>query len=138
MVKITGVEEHRKRLQRMRSPEAQKKIYQGLLVAGGLIETDAEISITRGSISGKGHVVSAPGAAPNADTRQLDTSIDTTGDPEAVKVFVTSRAPYSAALEFGTSKMAARPFMRPAARRQKKAAQEIIRKVVNRINRKKK
>ena len=102
-----------------------------LYAAGQLIEIKAEISITRGSVSGKGHVPSKPGEPPNADTRQLDTSIDTVVvGPN--RVDVVSNAPYSVPLEFGTSVMEARPFMGPATRAKHDEAVELVRRAVRR------
>ena len=98
MVKITGVDRHLNRMKRMDSVE--EVVSKALYVAGQMIEADAEISITEGSISGKGHIPSKPGEPPNADTRLLDTNIRTdvisTNPP---KVEVSSNAPYSAHLE---------------------------------------
>lgn len=114
MARVTGGDKHRARLRKMRERTPQA-VLAALYVAGQKIEIDAEISITSGSISGDGHVPSRPGEPPNADTRQLDTSIDThivAQNPPTVHII--SNAPYSAALEFGTTKMAARPFMKPA------------------------
>lgn len=85
-----------------------------MYAAGELLAVEAQISITEGAVSGKNHVPSAPGRAPNADTHHLANNIEVI-QVEPLKVLVTSRAKYSAALEFGTSKMAARPFMQPAA-----------------------
>lgn len=135
MVKITGQKAHSQRLARLTGPAMQKAVYGALFAAGNLIETEAEISITSGSVSGKDHVPSAPGEPPNADTRLLDTSIETTGNPQAMKVRVTSNAPYSLALEQGTSKMAARPFMGPAVRKMRGPATELVRKAVSRVAR---
>lgn len=113
MAKVTGLEARSARLKRMANDQATRRRMQVLYRAGQRIELDAEISITAGSISGKDHVPSQPGQPPNADTRQLDGEIETTLEG-ADQVHVTSNAPYSAALEFGTSKIAERPFMRPA------------------------
>lgn len=135
MVKITGQQKHSQRLGRLAGPQMRSAVYRALFTAGVLIETEAEISITSGSVSGKDHVPSAPGEPPNADTRLLDTSIETTGNPEQMKVRVTSNAPYSLALEQGTSKMAARPFMGPAARKMRGPATELVRKAVSRVAR---
>jgi HK97 gp10 family phage protein len=89
-----------------------------LFVGADMIRAEAFQSISRGSISGKGHVPSAPGQPPKRDTGTLQNHIESkmTGPLEAQ---VSSSAPYAAALELGTSKMAARPYMRPA--RDKKA-----------------
>lgn len=115
---------HSDRLKRMarRTPQAvARKLYQ----AGQLVELSAEQSITEGSISGAGHVPSLPGQPPNADTRFLDSNIETAiGGPGIVTV--TSNAPYSSALEFGTSKMASRPFMRPALQKNRAKIAEMV------------
>lgn len=136
MARITGAKAHSDRLAKLTSPEMNDEIFKALYAAGNRIEIAAELSITSGSISGANHVPSAPGEAPNADTRLLDTSIETTGSRGDMKVKVTSNAPYSADLELGTSKMAARPFMAPAARKERRAAVELVRKAVLRVARK--
>lgn len=132
MARITGAKAHSDRLKRMTSPEARDDIYRALFAGGQRIEIAAELSITSGSVSGKDHTPSAPGQPPNRDTGQLDGEIETTGDRARQKVFVTSNAPYSRALEEGTSKMAARPFMGPAARKERGAVTELVRKAVSR------
>lgn len=127
---ITGGKKHAARLKRMQN--SATKIVGKLYAAGQQIELDAEFSITEGSVSGSGHVASLPGQPPNADTRFLDTNIETeviTQDPPTVHI--TSKAPYSSALEFGTSKMAERPFMRPAT---EKNREEVTRKVAEAVN----
>lgn len=112
---VTGANIHRNRLRRMsRVKEASIK---ALYEAGELVRADAQASIRAGAVSGAGHVPSAPGQPPNADTHRLDTSIDVRINPSRKSVSVISLAPYSAFLEFGTSKMVERPFMRPALRR---------------------
>lgn len=137
MAKITGADKHRKRLKRMMSAETARAVTAALYTAGQRIELDAETSITAGSVSGKNHVPSAPGQPPNADTRFLDTNIDTTvAAQNPPTVHVTSHAPYSAALEFGTSKMAERPFMRPATARNKDRVARDVAEAVRRVNRK--
>lgn len=136
MAKITGAKAHSDRLKRMTSPEAREGIYKALFAGGQRIEIAAELSITSGSVSGANHVPSLPGEPPNRDTGQLDGDIETTGNRTQQKVWVTSNAPYSRALEEGTSKMAARPFMGPAARKERGAVTELVRKAVSRAIRK--
>lgn len=120
---------HSQRLRKM-VREAAPATARALYSAGQLIELDAERSITAGSVSGANHVPSAPGQPPNADTRFLDSNIETEiGGPGLVTV--TSKANYSAALEFGTSKMAARPFMRPATERNRAKVVELVGDAVN-------
>ena len=130
MVKIKD-SGHAVRLGRMRSPAAKSLTERALYAAGQAIEIHAEVGITTGSISGSGHVASAPGEFPNADSRLLDTSIHTVVvGPNRVNV--ESTAPYSVALEFGTSRMAARPFMKPSANAKRQEAQELIAEAVRR------
>ena len=64
------------------------------------------------------------------DTGHLKNHIEVT-QPGPLRVLVTSNAKYSAALEFGTSKMAARPFMNPAARAKRTEVTMIVRKAVD-------
>jgi HK97 gp10 family phage protein len=98
-------------------------------LAGAVIEEAADAvraeafqSISRGSVSGAGHVPSKPGEPPNRNegTLQAGLSAKRTG---LLSAEVRAEAAHSAPLEFGTSKMAARPFMRPA--RDKEAAGAI-------------
>lgn len=132
-VALKGAAAHANRLRRMRNGAAGA-VARNLYLAGQEIELEAERSITEGSISGKNHVPSVPGEAPNADTRRLDTSIDTTLESRSPPtVHVTSNAPYSEALEFGTSKMVERPFMRPAARKKAHRVTELVGQAVRTV-----
>ena len=90
-------------------------ISQILFVAAGLIETEARLSITQGSVSGKDHVPSKPGEPPNRDTGVLDGSIEAKLTSPTTAEVVAS-APYAAALEYGTKDgtLEERPYMRPA------------------------
>lgn len=129
MAKITGAKSHSDRLLKMRN--SAREIVAALYSAGQDIELDAERSITEGSVSGKGHVPSLPGQPPNADTRHLDTNIETTIEAQnPPTVHVTSHAEYSAVLEFGSSKMAERPFMRPATEKNRR---NIVEKVTSAV-----
>lgn len=111
-----GSKIHRARLARMRR-WATNDVTKALAAGGELVRADAQKSIRDGAVSGVGHIPSQPGQPPNADTHRLDTSIDVVVNKSNKSVSVISRAPYSAYLEFGTSKMVERPFMRPALRR---------------------
>lgn len=120
---------HSDRLKRMAARTPQE-VARALYSAGQLIELDAERSITSGAVSGKNHIPSNPGQPPNADTHFLDSNIETEiGGPGLVTV--TSKANYSAALEYGTSRMAARPFMRPAVERNRKKVVQMVGDAVN-------
>jgi HK97 gp10 family phage protein len=132
VVKIVGKQVVNARLQRLAGAEAVAEVGKALFVAGNLIQTTAQNSITAGSISGKGHVPSRPGEPPNADTHALDRQIET----EMVgplKVRVTSKDPKSLYLEKGTSRMAARPFMYPAVAKRRDEVTKLVRDAVNRV-----
>lgn len=126
MAELSGAEKHLKRLKQA-VEKNPRLILQALYVAGQEIEIEAERSITNGSISGAGHIPSLPGQPPNADTRFLDTHIETTiQNQNPPLVHVTSQAGYSAFLEFGTSKMAERPFMRPALAKKRARLGQLV------------
>lgn len=108
---MTGKDAHLARLRGLSQAEfAANKV---VVVGADMIRAEAFRSISAGSISGKSHVPSAPGEPPNRDTGVLQAHIET-ANPEPLTATVTSSAPYAAALEYGTSRMAARPYMRPA------------------------
>lgn len=122
---LKGARAHIRRLNALASAAAERDIGKALFAGGELIQTHAQRSITAGAVSGKGHVPSRPGEPPNQDTGVLANSIETT-QPSTLRVLVTSNAGYSAALEFGTSKMAARPFMRPARDAKRKEVKTLV------------
>jgi HK97 gp10 family phage protein len=133
MVRIAGVVNVKARIRAINGPEAIQEIGKALFIAADNIKQSAQHSITEGSISGKGHVVSVPGMPPNADTHNLDRQIESEL-VQPLKAVVSSNARYSAALEFGTSRMAARPFMLPAAQRERPTVQALVTRALNRVN----
>ena len=113
------------------------------VVKGGaqLIRGEAIKSIQSGAKSGivyekynprRTHRASAPGQAPASDTGNLVSKITVRQDGQN-KTNVESNAHYSAFLEYGTSKMEARPFMLPAFEKSKKP---IVMAVFNRVKKK--
>lgn len=132
MPKVTGGKGHTDRLNRMTSPDAIAGVGRALFAGGQILETHAARSITEGSVSGKGHVPSRPGEPPTNDTGVLARNIETV-QVEPLKVEVSSNAPYAAALEYGTSKMAERPYMRPATAATKGEITALVRKAVDHI-----
>ena len=91
--------------------------------AGNLVRNTAVNSINQGAKSGvvyekynprRTHKASAAGEPPATDTGFLVSNIFLNVDTDGLGASVESRADYSSFLEFGTSKMAARPFMQPA------------------------
>jgi HK97 gp10 family phage protein len=122
---MRGSREHIRRLKRLQGPEMVRFVGAALFEGGEAIQTEAQRLITTGSVSGKGHVPSLPGEPPNQDSGVLANNIETT-QPEPLKVVVGSYAPYASPLEFGTSQMAARPYMVPARNNKRR---EVVDKV---------
>ncbi len=91
-----------------------------LLRAGLVVELEAKKSMRRGAVRGKGKdrwmESSLPGDPPHVRTGTLRSSITTALRRAGREVIIgpTRIAHYGEYLEFGTSKMAARPFMGPA------------------------
>lgn len=131
-MKIKGADSHIKRLKRLSGAAMTREVGKAIYAAADMHAVDAALSITTGAVSGKNHVASAPGNPPSADTHQLDRSIhaEKTGQLTAKSV---ADAPYAVDLEKGTSKVAERPFMRPAAQRVKPKAVELVREAVKRV-----
>lgn len=129
---IIGKSAYLNKLKRLSSPEATQRIRKALLKGGETIEAEAERLITTGSVSGKQHVPSKPGDPPNRDTGILDGNIETDFGGR-LKVIVSSNAPYAAALELGTSKMEARPYMKPAIAAKRDQVTAYVRQVQKNI-----
>lgn len=102
------------------------------------IRNDAIISVkshlsagevyTRGTVK---HVASKPGSPPNQDRGTLTRNIRVAMNDD-LTADVSSNAPYSAALEFGTSNIDARPFMTPAVEGQRAKHKERLQKAIMR------
>lgn len=93
-------------------------LMRGLVTVGHMVRNEAVNLITQGPKTGVtyyrrgvAHVASAPGEPPAADLGNLHNSITVQPNPALLLVQVNAGAKYSAALEYGTRKMAARPFM---------------------------
>ncbi len=67
-------------------------------------------------VSTPGPTPSSPGKMPHSESGELLASIQSTVtiDQQRVLGRVVANVPYAMHLEFGTSRMAARPFLRPA------------------------
>lgn len=129
---------HLDRLERLAGTSMQREVGKAVFAAGEMVQVEAQLSITAGSVSGKGHVPSLPGQPPSNDTGVLSGNIETEltfstdRNPEAK---VSSNAPYSTALEFGTSKMEARPFLAPARDKVKPDADRLLIRAVRKVMR---
>jgi len=109
--------------------------------AGNLVRNTAVTSINQGAASGvtyekynprRTHTASSAGQPPATDTGFLVNNIVITMDlaDKGLSVNVESRADYSSFLEFGTSKMAARPFMQPALEENKPKINRLAKQMV--------
>lgn len=126
--RITGADKYSKRLAALTSAKLRKDVGRAVYVGADSIRVEARRLIADGAIQGAGHVPSAPGEPPNWDTGVLANNITT----QQVGDFVaeaTSSAPYAAALEYGTYKMEARPYMAPAASNKREEVMRNIQKV---------
>lgn len=110
---VIGMGKHIARLRAL-SENAEPASINALLEAGELVRQEAMASIRNGTIRGAWHIPSQPGQPPKGDTGKLELSIEVQLRKSEKTVNVMASAPYSAALEFGTSRIAARPFLRPA------------------------
>lgn len=128
---MIGRKAHVARLKRLSGPTMEREVGKALFAAGNRVQVAAQISITAGAVSGKGHVPSTAPNPPNNDTGVLAGNIETIQTAPLV-VEVRSNAPYSAALEFGTSRMAARPFMQPAIDAERKNVEQLVFQAVKR------
>lgn len=117
----------------------------GKAVVGTALELRGDVvkSIQRGPKSGtvyqkynprRMHQASSPGQAPASDTGRLANSItfDQMGDLTAS---VGSALAYATYLEYGTSRMAARPFFRPAVERMRPKFQQRLEAALGRATR---
>lgn len=130
MPKITGRERAQAHLDGLAGQKVVTKVGQALFAGGELIRAEAAHLITQGAVSGKNHVPSQPGQPPNEDTGVLRTHIET-AQLAPLHVEVSSNAPYAVALETGTSRMAERPYMGPAARNKRKEVVALVQRAVN-------
>lgn len=118
------------RMRAFQSAAFRAAVSEALYEAAAAVRSEASNSIVRGSSSGRRggkhqHIASRPGEPPNNFDGGLVNSISIAQD-SPLKARVTADAPYAAALEFGTSKMAERPFMRPARDKVKPRATRIL------------
>lgn len=131
---MKGRKAHIARLKRLSGGSMDREIGKALFEGGDRIRVAAQISLTTGAVSGKFHVPSAPGSAPNQDTGTLGNNIENV-QIEPLLVEVSSNASYSSALEFGTSRMSARPFMAPARDAERGNVERLVVEAVKRAAR---
>lgn len=116
------------------------ELKKALFASAKHVEAESKRSIVSGQKTGRiykrrtvTHQASAPGEAPASDTGRLVNSVTAYLNGTALESFVVAGrgiVKYAAMLEFGTSKMAARPFMFPALEKSKGWIQERLAKAV--------
>jgi HK97 gp10 family phage protein len=106
----------------------ENQVKQIIAAGGNMVRNEAVESINNHRSSGetyqkynprRTHTASTAGNPPNTDTGYLVSNIHLVLDSNKLGCSVESRADYSESLEFGTSRMAARPFMQPALESQR-------------------
>ena len=75
----------------------------------------------------------SPGEAPANDLGKLAGSIRGDRGPESLTAILVAGAPYAVDLEYGTSKMAPRPFLRPAAESAARQGPAIVNAYVQKV-----
>ena len=134
MARQVGAKVHADRLRRLSGPRVKSAVLKASFAAGTLIAEFAKSSIIAGGVSGSDHVPSEPGQPPNANTHTLDQSILVIPIPATLGASVIATAPYAAALEFGTSTVVERPFMRPASQAMRPAARRLVAAAIHAVN----
>lgn len=119
--------------------EVKRAVLQTMQGGTQIVLNDANRSIADGDKTGRiyrrrgiEHQASAPGEPPATDTGELIASgragAELNGD--VVQGVVEYRAPYAVHLEYGTRKMAARPFLNPAIERNRARIAELLRQAL--------
>jgi|TARA_Y100001973_G_C5117130_1_gene290766 HK97 gp10 family phage protein len=136
-IKVKGLKKAQDALKNLEK-DLEQPFREVILGGAQLIRGEAIKSIQTGPKSGRiyekynprrTHQASAPGQAPASDTGNLVSQIIVRPkNPD--EVAVESNALYSSFLEFGTSKMLARPFLFPATERSRP---KIVKAVFNRV-----
>ena len=118
--------------------EINKSVKRAVIESALLVETEAKRSIQRGPKSGKiykrggvTHQASAPGEAPATDTGVLVGSVSHRVKRDGFEAEVGTNVKYGAHLEFGTSKMAARPWLQPALEANR---DKITKRIITEVN----
>ena len=142
-IKIKNINEALKKFDTLKKDlqEPFREVIQGgaQLIRGEAIK-DIQTGVKSGRIYEKynprrTHRASAPGQSPASDTGNLVRNI-IVRQVDIDNVAVESNATYSSFLEFGTSKMLARPFLFPATERSRpKITQAVFNRVVKEIKR---
>jgi HK97 gp10 family phage protein len=137
-MKVVNAKQFAKKIQQ-HSKDVERNLKKAVRVAATETRNTAVVSILQNPRAG-GSVtrysptrtinISAAGDAPAGDTGFLAANIELVMAPDGMSAEVQSRADYSAALEFGTRDMAARPFLQPALEEGRKKYERMFAKAV--------
>lgn len=109
---MKGKDAHMRRLRAL-ATGAAKVAGRVVYVGADMVHAEAFRGVSAGSVSGRNHVASAPGEYPNREFGDLQDGFKTEQTGPLTAEF-RSEAAHSLPLEVGTSKMEARPHVRPA------------------------
>tara|TARA_R110000772_G_scaffold222027_1_gene332416 strand:- start:596 stop:1048 length:453 start_codon:yes stop_codon:yes gene_type:complete len=135
-IQVTGVVELKRKLKSL-GASMEDAIFGGVILTANEVRTTAIKSIqnksggrqVQRSRQGGGaytHTASEAGMAPNTDTGKLVSSIAIEPNKSGVYALIGSNLDYAGFLEFGTTKMDARPWLEPALRENKDNLQRNI------------
>lgn len=128
---IKGLDRHLARVRAIASETGKRNINKALFATAQDAEQHARGLITAGATgTGKNHVPSRPGEPPNEEWGHLAKNVIAT-QPRDYVAELRSGAEYAAALEFGTSKMAPRPYMAPTREYIRGVAKENVEEAIN-------
>ena len=116
---VNGGDQLRRNLERLQGDERRRAQADGLEAGARVYETEVKLLLSRQGTGqtyirdGVEHTASAPGEPPAADTGFLrgSVTVDSVTPTEAI---IAPHTDYDEELEFGTERIAARPYMRPA------------------------
>jgi HK97 gp10 family phage protein len=137
---IKNLNSFKKKLDAKLTTQAKKNVRIAVTRGTMLVQNTAKESILSGNKSGatrnlynprRTHTSSAQGEAPANDTgflaSQITMNVKARSNGSIVGQII-SAAPYSKALEFGTTNMMARPFMQPALEKNKRRIVNIFKR----------
>ena len=142
--KVINKERVVRRIERL-PEEARVEVGRAMRASALALETEMKRSIQGGPKSGvvyekyrprRTHRASAPGQPPATDTGRLAGSIGHEVDADGLGATVAANAHYAAPLEFGTLRMAARPFMGRALRKLRGRIERFVSEAIRAATRK--
>lgn len=134
-VEVKVVYSQVKAIDQIRKMYGEDRLRKVIFEATSFVRNEAVKGIASGPASGRIYSVggktaqrSAAGEYPMTDTGELISGIHHKFTNKGLRGRVESRAPHSAALEFGTLKMAARPFLQPSLEAVRPKIQALLKK----------